>query len=105
MEAARLLADASRAGLVRAVTIKADAGTMTLRELAYLAAVFAVVLKWDAVITSLSKMLTDFKKIIPADYVDAHHRISQGSQISLLARTRTERDLASFWLASQMGRR
>src|SRR5664279_3418765 len=60
VEAARLLADAWRAGLVRAVTIKADAGTMTRRELQYLAAVFAVVSKWDAVFTSPNKTLVDF---------------------------------------------
>jgi hypothetical protein len=67
MQAARLLADASREDLVRAVTIKADTGTMTLRELQYLAAVFAVVSKWGAIITSPNKTLTDFMKIIPAD--------------------------------------
>jgi hypothetical protein len=49
-------------------------------------------------------MLTDFKKIIPADdaaLITEFLRIGN----SLLAGTRTERDLASFCLASQMGRR
>ena len=66
VEAARVLADASREELVRAVTIKADTGTITRRELQYLAAVLAVVSKWDAVFTSPNKPLGDFMKITAA---------------------------------------